>query len=326
MKTIIMNKYNSLDDLSLTEMDNPSPKNNEVLIKVHSSTINSYDMRMFKGKPFMVRFQKGILSPRKKGLGCDVAGVVEKIGSDVTKFKIGDSVFGCLADGYGDNAYSEYVSVDENILAIKPDSVSFEQVATIPMAGLTALQALRDSGQIKRGQKVLVNGASGGVGSFAVQIAKAYGAKVTGVCRTESIEHLYAIGVDYIIDYTKEDFFKQKKKYDLIIDIVANHTFSKYKSILTESGTCVMVGFSTMGHMINTAIKSFLTKKKKKKIKILFARNTNVNDLNELSELVKNGKVTPIIDKTFLLEDIPKAFQYAETKHKKGKLVILIGK
>lgn len=244
----------------------------------------------------------------------------------MTKFNVGENVFGCLADGNGDNAFSEYVCVNENIIAIKPEVISFEEIATIPMAGLTALQAIRDYGQIKKGQKVLINGASGGVGAFAVQIAKAYGAEVTGVCRTESLDIVSAIGADYVIDYTKEDFTEMGKKYDLIIDIVANHTFSKYRHILSEDSICVMVGFSGLFHMMNTGISSLLSKKKKKKIKILMAQNTVVYDLIQISDLIQNEKIKPVIDKTFSLEDISKAFEHFETKHIKGKLIISINR
>lgn len=324
MKTVIMQKYNSPESLELLDIEKPIPKDSEVLIKVCTSTINSYDFRKMQGNPFMIRFQNGLFSPKKNSLGCDFAGVVESLGKGVTKFNVGDAVFGCLADGYGDNAYSEYVCVDEDIIAFKPDQVSFEEVGTIPMAGLTALQALRDSGEIKKGQKVLINGASGGVGSFAVQIAKAYGAEVTGVCSTRNLSMVSSIGADYVIDYTAEDFMKNKKKYDLIIDMVANHTFSEYKAILNENGNCIMVGFSSLLHMLNTGINSFLSKKKKKKIKVLMAKNTVVNDMNQISELVKRKQVIPVIDRTFSLNDISEAMQYFETSHVKGKLVVSI--
>lgn len=324
MKAIKMEKYDSPETLHLVDTEKPVPNNNEVLIKVHTSTINSYDYKMMKGNPFMIRFQKGLLKPKKDSLGCDVAGIVEEVGKNVTKLKVGDNVFGCLADGNGDNAYSEYVCVNENILAIKPNVISFEEIVTIPMAGLTALQAIRDYGQIKKGQKVLINGASGGVGTFAVQIAKAYGAEVTGVCRTENLEMVSAIGADYVIDYTKENFIKMSKKYDLIIDTVANHTFSKYKPILSDDSTCVMVGFSSLRHMLNTGISSFLSKGKNKKIKILLAQNTRVNDLIQISKLVENKEIQPVIDKIFFIQNISKAFQYFEAEHIKGKLVISI--
>ncbi|MFV0362433.1 MAG: NAD(P)-dependent alcohol dehydrogenase [Suipraeoptans sp.] len=324
MKTVRMQKYNSPESLQLLDIEKPNPKDNEVLIKVCASTINSYDFKKMKGKPIVMRLQNGIFSPKKNSLGCDVAGIIEKIGKNVTNFNIGDTVFCCLADGYGDNAYSEYVCANENIIAIKPDSVSFEEIASIPMAGVTALQALRNFGEIQEGQKVLINGASGGVGTFAIQIAKAHGAEVTGVCRTESLSTLSSLGADYVIDYTVEDFMESKKKYDLIIDIVANHTFSEYKSILTENGFCVMVGFSSFSHMLNTAVNSLLSKKNKQKIKMLLAQNAVVSDLIHVSELVQEKKIHPTIDKTFLLEDISKAFQYFETEHITGKLIISI--
>ena len=321
MKVLEYEKYNSIENFKLIDVSTPKPKENEILIKVKASSINSYDYRIMKGKPFLVRLQKGLFKPKKPYLGCDVAGSVEKVGSNVTKFKVGDNVFGCLADGNGDNAYSEYVCAKENIIAPIPNNVSFNEAATIPMAGLTALQALRDFGKIKKDQKVLINGSTGGVGMFAIQIAKESGAIVTGVCKAESMNKVIEIGADYVID-TKEDFLNKGIKYDLIIDVVANHSFSEYKKILNENGICVMVGFSKMGHMLKVLINSAFSKNKKQKIVLAMAKNSIVTDLNLMAELVSLDKIKPVIDKEFEFTKIKEAFEYYEKEHIKGKIII----
>ena len=322
MKTVIRKKYGNHQILNIEDREKPEPKEDQVRIKVMDSTINSYDTRLMKGDPFLVRFSSGLTKPKNQNLGCDVAGVIEKVGPNVEHFKVGDEVFTCLADGNGDNAYSEYVCVTESILAPKPKNLSYEVVATIPMAGLTALQAIRDFGKIQSGQKVLINGATGGVGSFAVQSAKLFGAHVTAVCRTEKEAFVRSIGADTMIDYTKENILESKVKYDLIIDVVANHSFKEYKPILTETGRCVMVGFSTIPHMIKTTMNASQTKQKDQKIVVAMANNTMVSDLTFMAEQMSQNKLTAVIDQIFPLTDIHQAFNFYEEEHLEGKVVI----
>ncbi|MGL9728070.1 NAD(P)-dependent alcohol dehydrogenase [Enterococcus sp. DIV0756] len=322
MRTVIKEKYGDYQVLKLKERPIPVPNEKQVLIKVRASTINAYDVHLVKGDPFPVRMTAGLCRPKNNQLGCDLAGVIENIGSKVTKFKKGDEVFTCLADGNGDDAYSDYVCVNEELLTLKPRGISHEEAATIPMAGLTALQSVRDFGKIQPGQKVLINGATGGVGSFAVQIAKLFGGIVTAVCRTEKEEFAYSIGADYFIDYTKENLITSREKYDLIIDVVGNHAFSEYKKVLNEKGTCVMVGFSSISHMIKVGWDIFRTRNKQQKIVLSFAKNSQVEDLEFLAEKMNDKKINAIIDQTFSLSDIQQAFQYFEAEHLNGKVVI----
>lgn len=322
MKAVVRDKYGGYQSLKIQEIPKPTPSENQVRIKVHASTINAYDDHLMKGEPFPVRVSEGLLAPKKQQLGCDLSGTVEEVGSKVSKFKNGDEVITCLADGNGDNAYAEYVCVNENLLALKPHGIFFEEAATIPMAGLTALQSVRDFGKIQPGQKVLVNGATGGVGSFAVQIAKLFGGTVTAVCRTDKKDFAYSIGADHVIDYTKESFIADREKYDLIIDVAASHTFAEYKNILEKKGICVMVGFSSMTHMMKVGWSIFRTKKKEKKIVLSFAKNAQVEDLLFLADQMKEKKIKAVIDQVFPLSDIQEAFNYFETEHLQGKVVI----
>lgn len=322
MKAVIREKYGDYQTLNIEEILKPTPTENQVLIKVMASTINAYDNHLMKGEPFPVRMSAGLTTPKSRYLGCDIAGIIENVGKKVIKFKKGDEVFTCLADGNGDNAYSEYVCVSEDLLALKPHGIFFEEAATIPMAGLTALQSIRDFGKIQPGQKVLVNGASGGVGSFAVQIAKLYGGIVTAVCRTEKCEFAYSIGADHVIDYTKENFIADIVKYDLIIDIAASHTFKEYKNILSKHGRCVIVGFSSMTRMIKNGLSNLRTRSKEQKAVIAFAKNDQVEDLQFLAEQMNNKKIKAIVDQTFPLNEIQQAFNYYETENLRGKVVI----
>ena len=243
MKAIVSNKYGSPDVLELKEVEKPIPKDNQVLIKVHAASLNYGNLVLLKGKPFLARFAFGLLKPKYSIPGGDIAGRVEAVGKDVKQFQPGDDVFGDLS-GCGWSGFAEYVSVPENALALKPVNMSFEEAAAVPMAGITALQGLRDKGKIQSGQKVLINGASGGVGTFAVQIAKSFGAEVTGVCSTRNLDILRSIGADHVIDYTKEDFTQKKQSYDLILGVNGYQPISAYKRALSPNGIFVHVGGS----------------------------------------------------------------------------------
>lgn len=326
MKAIVCSKYGQPEVLQFKDIDKPLPNDDEILIKVHASSINSADHRMMLAKPFLVRFMgEGLLKPKKSVPGIDMAGVVEAVGSSVKKFKPGDEVFGDVHESKI-GAYAEYVCVSEsgNIVK-KPTGVTFEQAASMPVAGITALQALRDHGQLKKGQSVLVNGASGGVGTFTVLIAKAFGAKVTGVCSNKNIELIKSIGADVVIDYTKENVKESKKQFDLIIDIAANLTTKDYIKLLAPKGTGILVGFSSMFHMIGISLNS---KKLKKKhglnVKAMGSAKAVNKDLQYLGELVHTGKIVPAIEKVYSLEETAKAMKHFHKEHAGAKIVISV--
>ena len=305
--------------LELCELDRPVPKQNQVLVKVHAASVNPLDWHLLRGEPFLVRFMGfGLFKPKSQILGADIAGRVEAIGSNVTKFKVGDDVF-----GGGMGGFAEFACMREDKLVPKPAALSFDQAAAVPVAGLTALQALRDHGKIQSGQSVLINGASGGVGTFAVQIAKAYGARVTGVCSGRNVEMVRTIGADDVIDYTKEDFSKSGKKYDLILDNNAGRSMLKPLRALTPTGVYVFVGGSAFLLTIlqDLALKPLLSIKKGKRIASLMA-NVNHNDLATLSEWLIAGKIVPVIDRKYRLEEVPDAICYVEKGHARGKVII----
>jgi NADPH:quinone reductase-like Zn-dependent oxidoreductase len=316
MKAIVYTRFGPPDGLRLTEVEKPNPGDNEILIKVHASSANAYDWRHLRADPFLIRLMgAGLLKPKHPILGADIAGTVETVGTNVWQFKPGDEVFG--EGGYG--GFAEYVCVDENRFVLKPADLSFEESAALPMAALTALQGLRDKGKISRGQKVLINGASGGVGSFAVQIAKAFEADVTGVCSTSKMDLVRSIGADTVVDYTKEDITKSNLKFDLIFDTAAYHSISEYKKILTPGGFYVLAGGS-MARIFRLMILSMLGLKN---MGIMVA-SINQKDLLFILELTKSGKVKSIIDKRFPLKDTAEALKYLEEGHASGKVVITI--
>jgi NADPH:quinone reductase-like Zn-dependent oxidoreductase len=316
MKAIVHTKYGPPDVLQLKEMEKPTPKDNEILIKVHAASLNAYDWHAMRGKPFLVHLIGfGLLKPKYKTLGADIAGQVEAVGSKVKQFQPGDEVFGC--GGHG--GFAEYVCVDEKRLVLKPANLTYEEAAAVPMAALTALQALRDKGKIKLGQKVLINGASGGVGTFAVQIAKSFDTEVTGVCRTTKKDVVRSIGADHVIDYTQEDVTKNKQQYDLILDIAAYRSISKYKRILSSCGIYVMAG----GSMARMFQLMFMSMTGVKNMKSMLA-NINQKDLLFILELISAGKVKSIIDKRFPLNETAEALRYLEEGHARGKVVITV--
>jgi len=323
MKAAVFNKYGSPDVLKVTEIEKPVPKDDEVLVKIHAASVNAYDWHILRADPFFTRFMTGLFKPRNNILGADIAGVVESTGKNATKYKAGDEVYACLEScgkgGIAAGGFAEYVCAKEAVLAPKPSSISFEEAAALPMAAVTALQGLRDAGQLKPGQSVLINGASGGVGTFAVQIAKALGAEVTGVCSLSSVEMVLSLGADHVIDYTKEDFVKSGRQYDLILDIAANRSVSDYRRSLETNGICVVVGFSTMRHMLSAALAA---KRDGKKITILAAKNAYGGELLNINKMIESRKLKSVIDSRFSLNDATNAIGQIETKHPKGKVVI----
>ncbi|WP_413299958.1 NAD(P)-dependent alcohol dehydrogenase [Bacillus sp. 1P10SD] len=320
MKAVVSHKYGPPEVLQLTEIDKPVPKDNQVLVKIHAASLNYGNLVLLKGEPFLARFAFGLTKPKYRIPGGDIAGRVEAVGRDVKQFQAGDEVFGDLS-GCGWGGFAEYVAIPESALALKPANLSFEESAAVPMAGVTALQGLRDKGEIQSGQKVLINGASGGVGTFAVQIAKAFGAEVTGVCSTRNIDILRSIGADDAIDYTKDDFTKKTKNYDLIVGVNGHHSMSAYKKVLKSNGRFVHVGGSGSQMFQAMALGPWISLTEKKKMGT-FLQRANQKDLIYLKELIEDGKVKPVIDQCFKLSDVKEAFEYFAEGHSQGKVVI----
>lgn len=312
MKAIVYTKYGPPTEvLELEEVEKPTPKDNEVLVRVYASSVNAGDLFLVRGKPFVVRLSSGLLKPKHAIPGGDIAGQVEAVGGNVKQFQPGDEVFGDIGHcGFG--AYAEYASVPENTLAPKPVNITYEEAAAVPQYALVALQGLRDKGQIQPGQKVLINGASGGIGTFAVQIAKSFGAEVTGVCSTRNLDMVRSLGADHIIDYTQEDFTKSEQRYDLILDVVANRSVSDYMCALSPKGRYVAVAFK-LGTM-------FARDGGKKAIQL--SHEPNVEDLVFMKELIEAGKVVPVIDRRYPLSEVADAMRYYAEGHPSGKVVI----
>ncbi len=322
MKAIVLTKYGSPDVLQFKDVEKPNADDNQALIKVHAASANPIDWHEMRGKPFIARLMgNGLLRPKNPKVGTDVAGQVEAVGKDVTEFKPGDEVFGGC-----NGSFAEYACAKEGRLALKPANLSFEEAAAIPVAAITALQGLRDKGQIQPGQKVLVNGASGGVGTFAVQIAKSYGTEVTGVCSTRNLGMVRSIGADHVVDYTQEDFTKnEQQRYDLIYDAVGNRSVSDYKRALKPGGTCAVAGFSSMPRLFeHAALGPLRSKTGNKKVGLMGMAKLNGKDLVILKELVETGKVKPVIDRRYPLSETADAIRYLEEGHARGKVVITV--
>ncbi len=322
MKAIVYERYGSPDVLQLQEIDKPVVKDDDVLVRVRAASVNPYDWHFMRGKPYFMRLMTGLFKPKLNRLGVDLSGQVEAVGKTVTRFRPGDEIF-----GRGDGAFAEYVCVPEDALVLKPANLTFEQMGSVFMAAISALQALRDNGQIQPGQKVLINGASGGVGTFAVQIAKAFGAEVTGVCSTRNVDRVRSIGADHVIDYTSEDFTQGEQRYDLMFDNVGNHSLSECRRVLTSNGTIVLVGGPDGGpwlgpvpHMLKLL---FLSRFVSQKAALLNA-TLDKEDLVVLKELLEAGKVTPVIDRHYKLSELPEAIRYLEEGHAQGKVVITV--
>ncbi|MDF2645847.1 MAG: NAD(P)-dependent alcohol dehydrogenase [Paenibacillus sp.] len=321
MKAIVYTKYGTTDVLKLKDVEKPTPKDNEVLIKVHAASVNSWDWDLLRGVPFMVRLE-GLLKPKYKILGADIAGRVEAVGKDVKQYLPGDEVFGDIS-GCSWGGFAEYVCARENALTLKSTSMTFEKAAAIPQAAVLALQGLRDKGQIQKGQKVLINGAGGGVGTFAVQIAKSFGAEVIGVDSTKKLDMLKSIGADQVIDYTQVDFTQNGQRYDLILDVAGYRSIFDYKRALSPKGTYVMVGGSMSRIFQVMFLGPWISMTGNKKMGILMHK-PNKNDQNFMQELFEAGKVAPVIDRCYPLSEVAEALRYFGEGHPKGKVVISV--
>ena len=317
MKAIIYTKYGPPDVLQFKDVPKPSPKEDEALVAVQAASLNYGDSALVAGKPFLVRLMGyGLFSPKYATPGTDIAGIVEAVGGAVTRFQSGDEVFADVSEcGFG--AFAEFAAVPETDLALKPANISFEEAAAVPQAAVVALQGLRDKGQIQTGDKVLVNGASGGVGTFAIQIAKSFGAEVTGVCSAKNLDLLRSIGADQVIDYTKEDFTEHEGRYDLIFDIVANRSMSDYMRALSPTGRYVACAFNPSSLFFG----SFLSKKGGKQASSL-NHKPKVEDLHLMKDLLESGQVSPVIDKSYPLGDLAEAMRYLAEGQGRGKVVI----
>lgn len=320
MKAFVYTKYGSLDDLQLIDMPIPSPKDDEVLVKVHATSVNAADLENLRGV-WAARFG-GPLKPMHKILGTDLAGRVEKAGRDAKKFQPGDEVWGDLSFPYGFGTFAEYVAVSEKALALKPTSMTFEEASTYPQAAIIPLQTLRDKAQLQPGQKILVNGAGGGQGTFAVQIAKYYEAEVTGVDSASKLDMLRSIGADHVLDYEQVDYTRSGQQYDVIFDVVAHRSYFDYRRALSPGGTFFVVGGSLGTFLQVVILGALFSKVDEKKLGLNVYDMNNEEDLAFLAELFEAGKVKPVIDKTYLLNDLPEALRYLEDGHALGKVVI----
>ncbi|MFK9092128.1 NAD(P)-dependent alcohol dehydrogenase [Bacillus salipaludis] len=320
IKAIVQKNYGPPDVLELREIKKPIPEENQVLVKVHAASVNFGNLVLLIGKPFLARFAFGLLKPKYSIPGGDMAGRVEAVGKNVKQFQPGDEVFGDLS-GCGWGSFAEYAAVPENVLALKPANLSFEEAAAVPMAAVTALQSLRDKGKIQSGQKVLINGASGGVGTFAVQIAKSFGADVTAVCSTRNLEIVQSLGTDHAIDYTRENFTEKTEKYDLILGVNGSHPISAYKRALSPDGIFVHVGGSGTQMFQAMTLGQWISMTGRKKMGS-FLQRPNQKDLIFMKELLEAGKIKPVIDRRYKLSEVPEAFKYFAEGHAQGKVVI----
>ena len=317
MKAIVYYKYGSPDVLKLEEVEKPTPKDDEVLVKIHAASVNAYDWHFLTADIFLIRLMGGgLLKPKYTRLGADIAGRVEAVGRNIKQFRPGDEIFGMVKGGF-----AEYTCAPENTLVLKPVNTSFDEAAAIPMAAITALQGLRDEGQIQAGQKVLINGASGGVGTFALQVAKSFGAEVTAVCSTRNLEQARSLGADHVIDYTKEDFTKNGQQYDLVFAANGYHSLSAYKRALTPKGIYIMAGGSMTQIFQSMLMGSMMSETGGRKMSAVSAKR-NQKDLAFLKELVEAGKVVPVIDRIYPLNEAAEALRYLGKGHAKGKVVI----
>jgi len=322
MKAIVYRCYGSPDVLEFADVEKATPADDEILVKVVAAAVNPLDWHYMRGSPYIMRLGSGLGAPNRTSMGVDFAGTVEAVGKNVKRFKPGDEVFGGRS-----GAFAEYVAVPEDrALVLKPANVTFEQAASVPIAAITALQALRDKGKIEPGQKVLINGASGGVGTFAVQIAKSFGAEVTGVCSTRNLEMVRSIGADHVIDYKKEDYTESGKQYDLIIDMVGNHGLLANRKALEPDGILVMVG-GAKGHWLAPLvgpIKALVLSPFVDQELVMILAQLRKDDLAILGDLMQAGKLTPVIDRRYRLSEVPAAIRYSEEGHARGKIVIAV--
>jgi NADPH:quinone reductase-like Zn-dependent oxidoreductase len=323
MKAIVYHQYGSPDVLELQEIEKPTVKDDEVLVRVRAASANPADWHFMRGVPYVMRPQSGLRKPKKSVLGGDIAGRVEAVGKDVTQFRPGDEVFADVGAG----GFAEYTCVSESLLVLKPANLTFEQAASVPLAALTAVQGLRYAGQLQPEQKVLIIGASGGVGTFAVQIAKSFGADVTGVCSTRNVELVRSLGADHVIDYTQEDFIRSEKKYDLIFQLAGTRSPSDCRRALTSKGTLVLSSGESSGRWLGpldrcikaAVLSPFVSQKLGS-----FLAKPNKDDLQFLKELIEAGELTPVIDRTYSLSEVPEAIRYLEEGHARGKVVLTV--
>ncbi|HZR04215.1 MAG TPA: NAD(P)-dependent alcohol dehydrogenase [Candidatus Udaeobacter sp.] len=326
MKAVVYCDY-GVPNLKFQEIEKPAPADDQLLVKVRAASVNPLDWHFIEGTPYVMRAMGvGLRKPKDTRLGVDFAGTVETVGKNVTKFKPGDEVFGGRT-----GAFADYVCVREaRAVALKPSNITFEQAASVPIAGITALQGVRDKGKVHAGQKILINGASGGVGTFAVQIAKSYGADITGVCSTRNLDLVRSLGADHAIDYTKEDFTKSDQRYDVILDNVANHSLSECRRVLNPNGTYVLIGgggFNEsrwLGPGLTHAFKAMLLSKFVSQKMGMMLADLNHEDLAYLADLMQTGKVTPVIDRTYKLSHLADAIRYLEQGHARGKVVVTV--
>ncbi len=323
MKAIIYTKYGPPDVLQLKEIAKPEPEENQVLVKIHAASANALDYRRFEKLSTMGRLmEERLIKSVGKVLGADISGVVEAVGAKVKQFQPGDEVFGVSAGSVG--GFAEYACATENNIALKPSNLSFEAVAAVSVAALTALQGLRDRGQIQPGQKILINGASGGVGTFAVQIAKSFGAEVTAVCSTRNLEIARSIGADHVIDYTQEDFTKNEQRYDLILAVNGYHPILEYRRALSHEGIYISAGGSMAQIIQGVLLGPLLSRIGSKKLYFMGLAKTNQKDLVFIRDLLETGNVVPVIDRYYPLSEVPEAMRYLVEEHAKGKVVITL--
>ncbi len=319
MKVVLCPRYGSPDLLEVREIEKGAAEENEVLVKVHAASVNALDWRKSSGSPFLVRLVEGLRKPKRPRLGVDVSGVVEALGRGAQEFHVGDEVFGIA---YG--AFGEYVSAAESEIVLKPSRTSFESAAAVPIAAITALQSLRDTAGLRPGQRVLVNGAGGGVGTFAVQIAKALGAEVTAVSSAPNLELLRSIGADHVLDYAQVDFTRGEQHYDVILDLHPSHSNSDYKRVLNPEGICIPVGFGGMWHLISVALRSsFASKTHGKRVRLMIAK-PNKKDLGVLRDLLDAGKIVPVIDRRYPLDQAREGIRYLQTGRARGKVIVSV--
>ena len=323
MKAALLDRFGSPDNIELREIEEPTPADDEVLVRVRATSVNPADWYSVMGRPYVGRMAMGLRKPKSDRVGVDFAGTVEAVGNDVTELRPGDEVFGGRS-----GAFAEYVVVrEERAVVSKPANVTFEQAAAVPVAALTALQGLRDKGQLQPGQQVLINGASGGVGTFAVQIAKALGAEVTGVCSTRNVDIVRSLGADHVIDYTREDFTESDRRYHLLLDVAGSRSWSEYKRVLDPHATLVIVGapkgnrlLGPLSHIVKVRLGALRSSQKV----VFFIAKFNREDMETLRELLEAGEVTPVIDRRYELSEIADAFRYLGEGHAQGKVVITV--
>ena len=320
MKAVVYTEYGPPDVLQLQEVEKPTPTDDEVLVKIQAVSLNRSDWEMLIGKPF-VRMIGGLRKPRRQILGSDIAGRVEAVGKNITRFQPGDEVFGDILERMG--GFAEYVCARESALALKPASMTSEEVAAFPQAGVIALQGIRDKGEVKPGQKVLINGAGGGAGSFAVQLAKLYGAEVTGVDNTGKLDFIRSLGADHVIDYTREDFTRNGKQYDLILDVIAHRSAFAYRRALRSNGSYFAVGGSVATMFQIMILGPLIRRATGKKLRVLIVQ-PNLKDLKHITDLYEAGKVIPAIDRHYPLSEVPEALRYLGEEQAKGKVVITV--